>query len=287
MRSAQKKPARAILGVLVLLFTVTSLSGAVMAHGGRTDSNGGHTDSSTGEYHYHHGYPAHQHEDLDGDGQLECPYEFVDRTGENSGSSSGSSSSGENSGSSSGSSSSSVKTSETAIKEVTVYRTPVWAYISFGVLGIIAIWSAISASDSKRALAAADEEFDEIGRELDALCIGLSQNDERWLLRISGAGPHDSTGWDGLPQDGDKYIFYASTTNTHRRSSVKYHRRNCRYAAGLTCVNAVEIKKQSTIYTPCAVCNPVLPDTAWFEKYSRYKSFLDKYRKSEAEGSKK
>ena len=268
MQSIGKKAARIILLAFVLLLAIAVLSGIAAAHSGRTDSNGGHTDSSTGEYHYHHGYPAHQHEDLDGAGQLECPYEFVDQTGENSGSSSGSSSS-------------SVKTSETAIKEVTVYRTPVWAYISFGVLGIIATWSAISASDSKRALAAADEEFDEIGRDLDALCIGLSQNDERWLLRISGAGPHDSTGWNGLPQDGDKYIFYASTANTHKRLSVKYHRRNCRYAAGLMCVNAVEIKKQSTIYTPCAVCNPVLPDTAWFEKYSRYKSFLDKYRKDD------
>ena len=40
-----------------------------------------------GEYHYHHGYPAHQHT-----GGV-CPYAFDDRTGWNSGSSSGSSSS--------------------------------------------------------------------------------------------------------------------------------------------------------------------------------------------------
>lgn len=32
-----------------------------MAHGGGTDGKGGHTDHSTGEYHYHHGKPAHQH----------------------------------------------------------------------------------------------------------------------------------------------------------------------------------------------------------------------------------
>ena len=37
------------------------------AHQGRTDSNGGHYDRSTGEYHYHHGYKAHQH--IDG----KCP----------------------------------------------------------------------------------------------------------------------------------------------------------------------------------------------------------------------
>ena len=31
------------------------------AHPGRTDSRGGHMDHSTGQYHYHHGKPAHQH----------------------------------------------------------------------------------------------------------------------------------------------------------------------------------------------------------------------------------
>lgn len=49
------------------------------AHTGRTDANGGHYNHSTGEYHYHHGYPAHQHTDG------VCPYDFDDKTGENSG----------------------------------------------------------------------------------------------------------------------------------------------------------------------------------------------------------
>lgn len=63
----------------------------VLAHSGRTDSQGGHYDSETGEYHFHHGYPAHQHYDIDGDGKPDCPYEFDDKTGSRSGSSSGSS----------------------------------------------------------------------------------------------------------------------------------------------------------------------------------------------------
>ena len=41
----------------------------MLFHPGRTDEDGGHTDSSTGEYHYHHGYPAHQHPNG------VCPYE--------------------------------------------------------------------------------------------------------------------------------------------------------------------------------------------------------------------
>ena len=39
------------------------------AHSGDTDNNGGHYNRSTGEYHYHHGEPAHQHNNG------ECPYE--------------------------------------------------------------------------------------------------------------------------------------------------------------------------------------------------------------------
>lgn len=67
----------------LLLLTVAS------AHPGHTDGSGGHYDSETGEYHYHHGYAAHQHTDIDGDGIPDCPYDFDDKTGESSGSESG------------------------------------------------------------------------------------------------------------------------------------------------------------------------------------------------------
>ena len=51
--------------LLLILFCVP-----VAAHSGGTDANGGHYDRSTGEYHYHHGYPAHQHTNG------VCPYEL-------------------------------------------------------------------------------------------------------------------------------------------------------------------------------------------------------------------
>lgn len=68
-----------------LLFTLLliSLTFSVSAHSGRTDSSGGHNSDSG--YHYHHGHPAHDHYDMDGDGDKDCPYNFVDKTGENSG----------------------------------------------------------------------------------------------------------------------------------------------------------------------------------------------------------
>lgn len=59
---------KALIFILCTL-TLLSLPLSVMAHPGRTDSNGGHYDRSTGEYHYHHGYSAHQHKNG------VCPYE--------------------------------------------------------------------------------------------------------------------------------------------------------------------------------------------------------------------
>lgn len=67
---------------IALVLASTLCIGSASAHPGRTDANGGHYDHSTGEYHYHHGYPAHQH--IDG----VCPYDYDDRTGWNSGGSS-------------------------------------------------------------------------------------------------------------------------------------------------------------------------------------------------------
>lgn len=74
-----------------LLAFLLLLSPTVLAHSGKTDANGGHYDRSTGEYHYHHGYPAHQHYDMDGDGVTDCPYDFDDKTDHSSRSDSGSS----------------------------------------------------------------------------------------------------------------------------------------------------------------------------------------------------
>lgn len=58
---------------LIALSAIIIISGscvAVFAHPGKTDSSGGHYDRSTGEYHYHHGHPAHQHDNGT------CPYDF-------------------------------------------------------------------------------------------------------------------------------------------------------------------------------------------------------------------
>ncbi len=59
--------------IAIVLAVCLLLGSAALAHGGRTDSSGGHKDnknaSGLGGYHYHHGYPAHLHENG------VCPYE--------------------------------------------------------------------------------------------------------------------------------------------------------------------------------------------------------------------
>lgn len=64
-----------VYSFLILALFVSSAS----AHAGKTDANGGHYNRATGEYHFHHGYSAHQHT-----GGV-CPYDFDDQTGINSG----------------------------------------------------------------------------------------------------------------------------------------------------------------------------------------------------------
>ena len=69
-----------LLQILLALALCQSLAITAFAHPGRTDSNGGHTNHSTGEYHYHHGQPEHQHYDMNGDGYADCPYDFNGNT---------------------------------------------------------------------------------------------------------------------------------------------------------------------------------------------------------------
>ena len=105
---------------LIFIFVIAAASSVLaFAHPGNTDSKGGHTDSSTGEYHYHHGYPAHQHT-----GGV-CPYDFDDQTGRNS-----------------GTSSTKEANQKPAIsKEVAeVKEVPSWVYWVYAILGGVIIW---------------------------------------------------------------------------------------------------------------------------------------------------
>lgn len=59
--------------ILFFIFVI-SFTNIAFAHPGGTDGSGGHYNRTTGEYHYHHGFPAHQHENGI------CPYDFEDQS---------------------------------------------------------------------------------------------------------------------------------------------------------------------------------------------------------------
>ena len=64
----------------IVIALVSVLASISVLHSGGTDGSGGHYNRSTGEYHYHHGYSAHSHYDMNGDGVDDCPYSFKDST---------------------------------------------------------------------------------------------------------------------------------------------------------------------------------------------------------------
>ena len=70
--------------ILLIVFLLIIFTVVPAAHPGRTDENGGHYSYEDGEYHYHHGYPAHQHENG------ECPYDFKNNERTHSGTNSSS-----------------------------------------------------------------------------------------------------------------------------------------------------------------------------------------------------
>ena len=121
---------RSLALILIGYILLLSLSLSVFAHAGGTDANGGHTDQSTGEYHYHHGYPAHYHTGG------RCPYNFDDKTGQ----SSGSSSNGSNSQSSAGSGNSS---------NDDVAASDIIAYIGLGIIALFCLYIFIGAIADK------------------------------------------------------------------------------------------------------------------------------------------
>ena len=75
------KMTKSIVAICLAIIFIFSFSFKSSAHPGSTDAYGGHYDRSTGEYHYHHGYPAHSHSNG-------CPYNYDDKTNHDSSSSS-------------------------------------------------------------------------------------------------------------------------------------------------------------------------------------------------------
>ena len=251
-----------------------SFSLSASAHSGRTDGNGGHYNRSTGEYHYHHGYPAHSHYDIDGDGTIDCPYNFDDQTNHDS-----------------GKTSSNTGTPSVAGENGDELSSTIILIIVLSVLVGIIIVCCIAFFKIRKKKRMKEEErlrqeeeqqrlFEEEKNKFDALYGG------RNIYEIINAPNDSEIGEDGLPRMinergwGSKYTFYIS------RSGYCFHSAECRYltprysnrysvSCGATSKNAYLLAHSH--YHPCSFCKPVLPDTSWVGEYKQIMEIKKKY----------
>lgn len=270
--------------LFLIVFTIClSLSLTAYAHPGKTDSNGGHTDHSTGEYHYHHGYPAHNHSDFDGDGVVDCPYNFDDKT---------------DSGSryyySDGTSQTSSERDRFSIPEETeVGIVKIWIVcllIALFVAIILRLALAIRQKNLEIRTAKQNHEAfirsesERIHNDLQKLNVDLAfRYGVPYLYSVCGTPSGDYLGDDSLPSStnndnqkwGNKYTFYLSSFSF--TSVARYHRNTCRYANKQCPINAYTIHRFKFNYEPCAICRPSIPDVEWVSKYLAHKSFLERH----------
>lgn len=242
---------------IILVFMLTaSLSAPAYAHSGKTDANGGHYDHSTGEYHYHHGYPAHQHTNGI------CPYDFDDRTGWNSGSSSSSSDPPPRVSGSEPSSGKTTHAEASGPSKAGISTHPVLLLLAAAVLVRLLAWvyksrklraqKALEEKRRKEYFLSEQKRFQELyeGKKLSELA--------------APPVPGDHIGPDGLPCSqgselwGPRYTVYI----TSGKSRVFHCRKFCSCTVG----RPVNIARAGN-RRPCSkCCKGPLPDLGWYRK---------------------
>lgn len=282
---------KTLLTIFAIVFLTVSLVSVPFAHPGRTDAEGGHWDHSTGEYHYHHGYPAHQH--IDG----VCPYDFDDQTNHGSGSNSDSASS----------KGSSQKTSEESSKqeENDGLGSTIICVACLSLFALAAFFDDLGTPQSrkrkkvKRTYSSQNpsirqtpipkkewsitnndhliqpkttpppiEQFSESTRlHYQEKYGGKSRNE---IARLCGMPINVYISKENLPCSNDpkaQYTFYISAKGN------AYHKKE-------GCSNAfIKVNAASLVaHHPCKICKPVRPDLLWFHKYLNVLEQLRKYK---------
>ncbi len=242
--------------------TLLLLAAPASAHSGRSDSSGGHYDRATGEYHYHHGYPAHQHENGI------CPYDFDDRTGENSGGS-GSGSSATDSGGGAKSASPDAVTNDSSRFPIPISAIVVGSVIVFFVL--LSLFATIpERMQTRKYQQQWKARRNERRKELLDLYGGKTKQE---IASECGMPDGIEIGPDGLPKEtsadgwGDSLTFYVSP------SGQAYHQRpTCTRSADIP-IHAANLEYRS----PCHRCFPCVPDMDWYWRYRSILNELERY----------
>lgn len=243
-----------ILACILLLFCCT----AAYAHPGATDANGGHYDHSTGEYHYHHGYPAHQHPDG------RCPYNYDDRTGWNSGSSSGGSDS---------VSQSEHQAPPRCLPVLLLLSIPV-SLIAYKIIKHHVEEQQFRRSGRSRQMARElQEQIDSIRRRRAALRMQILSKELLPINEVVGAPPGAYIDKDGDPHLPDpRHPGVDLCAVACNASSRVVHRPSCRYASLMPTVNTQQdyfLGIHRSMYHRCSICEPNISKFPWVPDYRR------------------
>lgn len=287
------KKQKAFVLLLLVFLLIPSLT---FAHAGKTDEFGGHYDYDTGEYHYHHGYPAHQHTDGI------CPYDFDDKTNHDSFSGSSSSSSGNRS----------EYFTETTTERITGTKSttnpsntekkkekkPMTAFTKFAIFYIVVSLITIAVliyflKDETNSNKSLEKEKSELKNELRQINSELHQANDviralvenRSLYQISNVPPDTKI---QVNNNGD-YIIEQKEHNGHygkytayvSNSGYAYHMRfGCSGAVIPICLFD---KNMVGDHLPCSKCcktsadNELLTEPKWFTIYTKTKIYYDRY----------
>ena len=235
-----------------ILLTILLCITFAIAHSGRTDSHGGHYDSFTEEYHYHHGYPAHQHENGI------CPYSFDDKTSHSSASSSSNKSTSKGS-------------SDVAAKRNTQWSA--WKICLILIANVIGFYCIIIVYGFVASSVESAKERKQYAKKQAEYRKKYKSKTQNQIAEEFGMPVDTEICLDGLPKVigaddwGDKYTFYKSFNGyaVHRIPDCNHY--------PLQKVHACYISGRK----PCSRCCPTLPDLTWYRKYKATMNLLAKY----------
>lgn len=258
--------------ILLILALILTLCTTAIAHPGRTDDRGGHYDHDTGQYHYHHGYEAHQHTGGT------CPFDFDDKTGENSG--------GASSGGLSSNSGSAISPSQPQEKPSSTFRD-VFAFIFrniplillvsllFGPIILEFAHSLIIEPISKARIAKENARILDERRLAEYRHIhDMYYNKTRNEIARSCGMPHD------LYIDGSNLPHSIQTKDSSDRCTVfvakngsAYHRNPRCCNRLLSPTNVVKVRHLNA----CRLCAPDRFDLRWYESFLKVINLMHKH----------
>ena len=216
---------------------------SVSAHSGKTDPQGGHNSPSG--YHYHHGYPAHQH--INGT----CPYDFDDKTNHKSSGNNGTKKTSDN------------FTVADAKASASFDNIGIISGIIILACGLIPLlfWIVIfikakigNMRSQKRYLKKQSELIEEYHNKIASEVFYFPENCQ---INDQGIPLIDGVAIENI------YVCISKSGN-------KYHTEHCKY--GHTKISVLEL---SDSYQPCSICHPI--DLGWYRQYKIAQQILKQY----------